>query len=303
MRKKSSSAKPTNRIMDPGSFLSDHSRSFDAFRYVYPVVSRRSAGLSVGVNVNPNKVCSFSCRYCQVDRGSPAALARVDLDLLFDEVDALLDLAQSGRIFSHPRFEHTPEEWKRLNDVAFSGDGEPTSYPLLGEAISGVQNILDERGAGHVKTIVLTNGTRLGDAEVRARLEVLAARPYEIWVKLDAGTQTYFETISGKKLALDRIVDGIATLARTLEVTIQCLVPTLHGSDPGDDEIVAIADRVRFIANQGGRVKLVQLHTTARRPAHPEIGRVSDDRLECIGQLLRTRLDMPVAIYPGRDWE
>ncbi len=90
-------------------------------------------------------------------------------------------------------------------------------------------------------------------------------------------------------MALHRIVDGIATLARTLEVTIQCLVPTLHGNDPGDEDINAIADRIRFIGDQGGRVRLVRLHTTARQPAHPEIGRVADDRLECIGQLLRSQ--------------
>ena len=57
------------------------------------------------------------------------------------------------------------------SDVAVSGDGE---------AISVVHPVLRERGADHVKTIVLTNGTRLGDAEVRARLKLLAARPYEI---------------------------------------------------------------------------------------------------------------------------
>ncbi len=288
--------------MDPDAVLSDHSRSFESFRHAYPVVSRRGGGISIGVNVNPDKACSFACRYCQVDRGTADSAARVDLDLLLDEVDALLELATGGQLFAHPRFARTPSELRRLNDVAFSGDGEPTSYPLLGEAISGVHAVLNERGADRVKTLVLTNGTRLGDAEVRARLELLAARPYEIWVKLDAGTQAYFETISGKRLALQRIVEDIADFARSLEVTIQCLVPTLHGADPGDAEIIAIAERIRFIGARGGRVRLVQLHTTARRPAHPEIGRLDHRRLEEMAELLRGRIETPVAVYPGRDW-
>ncbi len=288
--------------MDPDAVLSDHSRSFESFRHAYPVVSRRGGGLSIGVNVNPDKGCSFACRYCQVDRGGPAAPSRVDLDLLLDEVDALLELASGGYLFAHPRFRHTPAALRRLNDVAFSGDGEPTSYPLLAEAISGVHAVLDERGAQGVKTIVLTNGTRLGDSEVCARLEFLAARPYEIWVKLDAGTQAYFETISGKRLSLDRIVENIAELGRTLELTIQCLVPTLHGADPGDAEILAIAERIATIGARGARVRLVQLHTTARRPAHPEIGRVDDARLDEMAELLRGRIEPPVAVFPGRDW-
>ena len=82
------------------SVLSDHARQFDELRFVYPVVSRRSKGLSLGVNLNPDKVCNFHCPYCQVDRTTPgrdlevnfravlrANLARLDL-VTRDEFDA-----------------------------------------------------------------------------------------------------------------------------------------------------------------------------------------------------------------------
>ncbi|GHV16314.1 hypothetical protein AGMMS49938_16200 [Fibrobacterales bacterium] len=48
----------------------DHSRTFSDFRFVYPVISRRAKGLSIGVNCTPNKTCNFNCIYCQVDRES-----------------------------------------------------------------------------------------------------------------------------------------------------------------------------------------------------------------------------------------
>ncbi len=39
----------------------------EAGRLVYPVVSRRSGGLSLGVNLFPEaKLCSFDCPYCEV---------------------------------------------------------------------------------------------------------------------------------------------------------------------------------------------------------------------------------------------
>ena len=52
----------------------DHARAFQTNRFVYPVLSRRSHGISVGVNLNPDKICNFDCIYCQVDRRSECAI-------------------------------------------------------------------------------------------------------------------------------------------------------------------------------------------------------------------------------------
>ena len=54
----------------------DHSRLFEQNLYVYPVLSRRSRGISVGINLNPDKVCNFDCVYCQVDRRTPSQAHR-----------------------------------------------------------------------------------------------------------------------------------------------------------------------------------------------------------------------------------
>ena len=57
-------------------------RAWRTFDYCYPVISRRSKGVSLGVNLNPNKVCNFDCVYCEVDRITPPRRADVDLDQL-----------------------------------------------------------------------------------------------------------------------------------------------------------------------------------------------------------------------------
>src|ERR1700676_2287130 len=101
----------------------DHRRTFAENRYVYAVVSRRSKGVSIGLNLNPDKVCNFDCVYCQVDRTTPGFGREVDVPRLLAELEAMLDLVTSGELFTIDRFAQTPAELRRLNDIAFSGDG------------------------------------------------------------------------------------------------------------------------------------------------------------------------------------
>src|SRR5687768_13893906 len=105
-----------------------HSRNWQTNRYVYPVISRRSQGLSIGVNLNPDKICNFDCIYCCVDRTEMPGKLDVDLDVLRDELDHLVDFAASGEIWKTPPFDQAAPALRRINDIAFSGDGEPTSY-------------------------------------------------------------------------------------------------------------------------------------------------------------------------------
>src|SRR5215472_4428735 len=103
----------------------DHRRTFEENLYVYAVVSRRSKGVSIGVNLNPDKVCNFDCVYCQVDRTTPPVVRDVDVPRLLEELEEMLDLVLSGRLFEMGHFQGTPAALRRLNDIAFSGDGEP----------------------------------------------------------------------------------------------------------------------------------------------------------------------------------
>ena len=50
----------------PRLTVTDHSRDSAGMTYVYPVVSRRAGGVSVGINLNPNNACNWACVYCQV---------------------------------------------------------------------------------------------------------------------------------------------------------------------------------------------------------------------------------------------
>src|SRR5207253_2876906 len=107
----------------------DHRRTFAENLYAYAVVSRRSKGVSIGLNLNPDKVCNFDCVYCQVDRKTAPVVRAVDVPRLMAELEDMLDLVATGGLFETERFRPTPPELRRLNDIAFSGDGEPTTCP------------------------------------------------------------------------------------------------------------------------------------------------------------------------------
>mgnify|MGYP000122505967 FL=1 len=118
----------------------DHSRDSAGLRYVYPVVSRRAGGVSVGINLNVNNACNWACIYCQVPglaRGGPPA---VDLDLLEAELRGLLGEIVLGDYLQ----QHVPEGARRLVDVAFSGNGEPTAAREFEAAVGRVAAVLAE---------------------------------------------------------------------------------------------------------------------------------------------------------------
>ena len=84
---------------DLTTLYTEHPRLFHENTFVYPVLSRRSRGLSIGVNLNPDKVCNFDCIYCQVDRRSAAVTDFVAVERLLAELEQTLELVESGAIY------------------------------------------------------------------------------------------------------------------------------------------------------------------------------------------------------------
>ena len=120
-----------------------HPRTFAQFRYVYPVVSRRSRGISIGLNTNPNKACNFDCIYCQVDRSVASAVRCFDLAGAAAELRELVDIVQSGRVAQYPDFAKVPARLLRLNDIALSGD--LGGFPREGDSSACSSRTLLER--------------------------------------------------------------------------------------------------------------------------------------------------------------
>jgi wyosine [tRNA(Phe)-imidazoG37] synthetase (radical SAM superfamily) len=259
----------------------DHRRELDANRYVYAVVSRRARGLSIGVNLNPDKVCNFDCPYCQVDRTTPGGPSRIEVGALASELGALLERA-GGDLWASPPFDSIAPGLRRVADIAFAGDGEPTTPPEFPAAARAARELRDRLAPG-VPLRLLTNATLFHKPRVRAGL----AEFDELWCKLDAGSEPYFRVVDGTRLPFRRILDNLLLVARERPIVIQAMLLTLDGTGPDDAEVAAWVERMREILAGGGRIDHVQVYTVARRPSDPRFGPLGPERLEVIAAIAR----------------
>ena len=132
--------------------FADHDRAVAGLTYVYPVISRRAGGVSVGVNLNVNNACNWRCVYCQVPDLQRGAAPPVDLARLRSELTGFLRDVIEGDFMQRC----VPEAARRLNDIALSGNGEPTSTPgfasvveVIGEVRHAVQIAADKALVDH----------------------------------------------------------------------------------------------------------------------------------------------------------
>jgi wyosine [tRNA(Phe)-imidazoG37] synthetase (radical SAM superfamily) len=277
----------------------DHSRLFQRNLIVYPVLSRRSRGISVGINLNPDKICNFDCVYCQVDRSTPPETREVDTARLLHELEGVLDLVQSGRLYDDDRFAAVPEPLRRLNDLAFSGDGEPTTCPSFLQVVYEVAVLKRRRKLDTVKLVLITNASMFHRTEVRGALTILDESNGEIWAKLDAGTEGYYQAIDRTRIPFERILTNIRDAARIRPLVIQSLFMTVDGNGPNLAEIDAYCRRLGEILASGGRIASVQVYTVARPPAEKNVGPLPAAELDHIGLLVARRLEIPVDVVPG----
>lgn len=309
---------------NPAPYFSAHPRSFADFRYVYPVVSRRAGGVSLGVNLNLDKRCNFRCIYCQVDRTELATRRRagsspsspqepapstssppdaaeqkkfIDLDRLEAELESVLEMQRSGQLFTIRPFSDLPPELRRLNDIALSGDGEPTIYQNFPEIVACCAEVRRRRRLDEVKLVLITNASLLDQPYVQEGLAILDQNNGEIWAKLDAGTEGYFRQVTRTGMSLERIVRNIQQAARLRPLVIQSLFMRIAGQGPPPEEQAAYCRRLKEIADAGGQIKLVQIYTIARPPAESFVSALPLQELQAIAEQVRQSTGLPAAVF------
>lgn len=274
-----------------------HDRHWRSNLYVYPVISRRSGGVSIGLNLNPDKACNFGCVYCQVDRTVRPVTRKVDLAILESELLSLLADARSGALFDGAPFNLLPPENRVVRDIAFSGDGEPTTFPRFLEAVEIAARARRRFGLEQTKLVLLTDAAYLAKPRVRDALRVLDDNNGEIWAKLDAGTEEYFRAVDRPNVSLRAVLDNILDAARVRPVVIQSLWLRLDGKAPAVGEIDAYCDRLQELLSGGAELKALQVYTVARTPAERVVTPLADAELDAIAARVRERLAVAVDTY------
>jgi wyosine [tRNA(Phe)-imidazoG37] synthetase (radical SAM superfamily) len=270
-------------------------RDFLDNRFVYAVVSPRARGLSVGVNLNPDKNCNFNCVYCEVHRNGELR-DELDVEVMAQELKKTLTFVRAGRLRERPWYRSLPDELLQLRHVALSGDGEPTLSPKFTEALQAVVHVRALAGYPFFKLVLITNGTGLDLPHVQESLKHFTASD-EIWAKLDGGTQAYLNKINLSDTSLEKILSNIALIGRLRPIVIQSLFPALDGEGPPLEEIEQYSRRLLELKMAGVEIPLVQIYSATRPSANSRCSHLSLRALSRIAQMVRQNTGLRAEVF------
>lgn len=256
-RKAFYSARMAEKILS----VRNHDRDVVGMTYVYPVISRRAEGVSVGINLNPNNACNWHCAYCQVPdlvRGSAPA---IDLNRLKKELSSMLEELMHGSFMA----ERVPEECRKLCDVAISGNGEPTSCKNFDEIVRLIIEVMQQFDLGaDVRLRLISNGSYLYKPDVQAGLELMNHSNGEVWVKVDSATVEGIERINGITATPELLFRQVKKAATLCPTWIQTCMFAWDGDEPSDVEVNAYLDFIQKLLDQSVPLKGVLLYGLAR---------------------------------------
>jgi histidinol dehydrogenase len=266
--------------LKPSPGFSDHFSGRKTGELLYPVLARRSGGLSLGVNLFPDaKRCSFDCPYCEIFPFPPGPgfrpeALRAALDAWCREAEAT-----SAR--------------PPVRDICLSGNGEPSLSPFLGEALElcAAARRAWPRVLGEAKLVLITNSTGFGLPAVSSLLaEGVSREGLEIWAKLDAGSEAQFARMSRSSWTLADLVADLLAFARVSPLVLQTMFCAFGAEQTPLSEMEAWAALVARLVAEGARIKEVQIYTQARPAPEGLTGPLAEEGLRLAASLLRTAL-------------
>ncbi len=250
----------------------NHDRDAAGMVYVYPVLSRRAGGVSLGVNLNPNAACNWRCIYCQVpdlQRGGPPP---IDLVVLEAELRQMLESILNGDFLAR----EAPEGLRRLNDVAISGNGEPTSAAEFPDVVSLIGRVLADFGLpGRLPLVLITNGSLAGKPRVQAGLRTMAKLNGEVWFKFDRATRAGLSQVNDTAVDPESHYQRLKTVAGLCPTWVQTCMFALDGQPPEPAEVDAWLGLLARAVGEALPLRGVLLYGLARPSLQAEAPRLA----------------------------
>lgn len=264
--------------------VTDHSRDNVGLTYVYPVVSRRAGGVSVGINLNPNNACNWRCIYCQVPELKRGAAPVIDLIRLEKELYTFLREILYGSFMQ----EQVTPSARRIRDISLSGNGEPTSAKEFEQVIDLIGKVkYDFDSLKELKLVLITNGSLIDRSNVQAGLRRLAKLNGEVWFKLDSVTREGRQHINNTRMSSRRLRNNLQLAASLCPTWLQTCVFKTDGKPPTKIETSAYLEFIEKLLREGVPLKGVLLYGLARssmQPEAPRLTKVTQGWMESFGR-------------------
>ena len=238
---------------------SNHDRNAVNMTYVYPVISRRAGGVSIGINLNPNNACNWRCAYCQVPNLVRGVAPEIDLACLGSELQVMLDQILHGDFMAR----RVPEDCRSLCDVAISGNGEPTSCRAFDAVVSVIAEQMNSQGI-NIPLRLITNGSYIHKAHVQAGMRTMSSNHGEVWIKVDSVTDEGIRRINGIKLDEQRLRQQVEVAAHLCPTWIQTCMVAWDGQSPAAEEVSAYLQFLSRLKQEHVPLRGVMLYGLAR---------------------------------------
>ena len=273
----------------------DHNRDSAGLHYVYPVISRRAGGVSIGINLNVNNACNWRCIYCQVPDLALGTAPPVDLKLLENELRGFLHELLHGDFMAM----RVPEDARRINDIALSGNGEPTSSGEFAEVISLISNLkTDLKLPEEIKLVLITNGSLLYRSKVQQGIRHMSSLNGEVWFKLDRANAAGMSEINNTQISMDKVKNNLATSIALCPTWLQTCWFALDNLPPSLQEEDDYLEFIGELIQEGLQLQGVLLYTLARlslQAEAPRLSALSMQQMESFAQRIRN-LGMTVKV-------
>jgi len=275
--------------------IDDHRRDSAGLLYVYPVVSRRAGGVSIGINLNPNNACNWACLYCQVENLTRGGPPPIDLDRLGSELAGFLEDVIDGDFMQR----QVPPEARHLMDVAFSGNGEPTSAAEFAEAVARVGDVLKRFALlGTLPVRLITNGSLMHRPDVQLGIQRLAKFDGEVWFKVDRAIAAEVAEINGVPGVPEKTAKNLEICAGLARTWVQTCWFALDGVMPSAESRMAYCDFLRPLAKKLAGVHLYGLARPSLQPAAPRLSALSTVELTAFGEQIEKETGIRVSVSP-----
>ena len=272
--------------------ITNHNRNIFQGKYIYPVVSRRAGGLSLGINLNTNNACNWQCIYCEVPnlvRGKPEP---INLQELESELDYWLDQIINKSFLS--QYTKSKTEFK---DIAFSGNGEPTASKQFKAVISILIKKIKEYNLNKIIIRLITNGSYMANPKTQEALDLLGNFNREVWFKIDQTNKEGVKTINQVNLSISSVKKNLEAALNNSPTVIQTCLFKLNKELPSSESLDNYID---FMKPYSDKIKGIHLYSLARPSEQineAKLTRLTDSELETIADKINI-LNIPIQIFP-----